>query len=328
VSGIDRSAGTAVWGDRQVRKAGALVAAAFALACAPAADDTAPAAGGAADTGAADAGTAANGASATLVTTVDGFSGPESVRYDADQDVYFVGNFNGSGGAADDNGFISRVTPDGAIENLHFIDGASDAVTLHAPRGMTIVGDTLWVCDVDAIRGFDRRTGAELATVDFSAHDVGFLNDIAADADGTLYVTDTGRNRIYRIADHTAEVALEDEALGSPNGITYDDAAGRFIVVPYGGLNNLHAWTPGSDALESVGTSGGGRFDGVERLDDRIIVASQADSSLHVFVDGSGAPVARTAGAPADIALDSRRRRVAVPFIALNQVEIWQLPER
>jgi hypothetical protein len=36
-------------------------------------------------------------------------------------------------------------------------------VTLHAPRGMSIVGDTLWVADADAVRGFDRRSGAPLA---------------------------------------------------------------------------------------------------------------------------------------------------------------------
>jgi glucose/arabinose dehydrogenase len=298
----------------------------LAAACA---QDAGDAGGEGADQGAgaaAGAGPAAE-AAASLVTTVDGFSGPESVRYDPDQDVYFVGNFNGRGGDRDDNGFISRLSPDGTVENLRFIDGASEAVTLHAPRGMTIVGDTLWVCDVDAVRGFDRRTGEEVGAVDFSAEDVGFLNDIAADADGTLYVTDTGRNRIYRIADRTPELALEDDALGSPNGITYDDAAGRFIVVPYGGANQIFAWRPGNDALETIGQSDGARFDGVERSDGRIIVASQADSALHLFADGAGRAIANTAGAPADIALDTRRRRVAVPFIALNQVEIWQLPD-
>ena len=52
----------------------------------------------------------------TPLATRDGFSGPEAVRYDADQDVYFVGNFNGSGSALDNNGFISRVRPNGKIE--------------------------------------------------------------------------------------------------------------------------------------------------------------------------------------------------------------------
>ena len=40
----------------------------------------------------------------------EGFAGPESVRYDPDQDVWFVANFNGAGGERDANGFISRVS--------------------------------------------------------------------------------------------------------------------------------------------------------------------------------------------------------------------------
>src|SRR5215211_5093572 len=129
-----------------------------------------------------------------------GFVAPEAVRYDPDQDVYFVGNWGtGSASATDNNGYISRMKPDGQIENLRFIAGGSNRVVLHAPRGMYIVGDTLWVADADAVRGFNRRTGDKLANVDFSALDRGFLNDVAADASGNVYVTDTGRNKLYKV---------------------------------------------------------------------------------------------------------------------------------
>src|SRR5690606_41707706 len=66
------------------------------------------------------------------------------VRYDEEADVYFVGNFNGNPAELDNNGFISRLSPDGEILDLQFIAGGQNGVTLHAPRGMTIVGDTLW----------------------------------------------------------------------------------------------------------------------------------------------------------------------------------------
>ena len=151
-----------------------------------------------------------------------------------DQDIYFVGNFGaGRADAKDNNGFISRLTPDGAVEQPRFIAGGTSGVRLHAPRGMTIVGDTLWVVDADAVRGFNRRTGAPLATVDFSSYKLGFLNDIAAGPDA-LYVTDTGTDKIYRIAGGRITVALQDSALGGPNGITWDASRRRFIVVPYG----------------------------------------------------------------------------------------------
>jgi len=146
------------------------------------------------------------GAAAATTTNVkpffvrDGFVAPEAVRYDPDQDVYFVGNWGpGPASATDNNGYISRMKPDGQIETLKFIAGGTNGVVLHAPRGMYIVGDTLWVADADDVRGFDRKTGAKLASVDFSALDRGFLNDVAADATGTIYVTDTGKNKLYRV---------------------------------------------------------------------------------------------------------------------------------
>ena len=268
-------------------------------------------------------------AAPTQVAVVDAFTQPEAVRYDSEQDVYFVSNFGeGNAGVRDTNGFISRMRPDGTIENLRFIAGRANGVVLHAPLGMTIVGDTLWVADAGAVRGFDRRTGAPLRTVEFTGIDVGFLNDVAAGPDGTLYVTDTGKNRIYRVRGDVA-IALGDSALNGPNGITWDAANRRFIVVPYGGGHAIRAWTPEGGSMSDVGTSAGAKFDGVEVLSGgRVLVASQADSSLHVFASGTGRAIIHISGPPADIAVDTRRNRVAVPIIRMNRVEIWTLPAK
>lgn len=267
--------------------------------------------------------------SVSLVASPGGFTEPEAVRYDPDQDIYFVSNWGtGATEVKDNNGSISRMSPDGVVENLRFITGGSNGVTLHSPRGMTIVGDTLWVVDADAVRGFNRRSGAPIATVDLSAFTLGFLNDIAASPDA-LYVTDTGTHHIYRIAGGKVTVALGDRNLGGPNGITWDAGNRRIVVVPYGGGSAIRSWTPGTKTLTDIGTSSGAMFDGVEILSgDRVLVASQRDSSIHVFTGGTGRPIIKTGGAPADIAVDTKRNRVAVPFVDRNLVEIWQLPVR
>jgi sugar lactone lactonase YvrE len=257
----------------------------------------------------------------------DGFVAPEAVRYDPDQDVYFVGNWGpGPASATDDNGYISRMKPDGQIETMKFIAGGVNGVVLHAPRGMYIVGDTLWVADADAVRGFDRKTGAKLANVDFSALDRGFLNDVAADATGTVYVTDTGKNKLYKVQGGPTLV-LADSALGAPNGITWDAANRRFIIVPFGGSHSLRAWVPGTTTLTDIATSTGAKWDGVEVLPGgHILASSQADSSIHVFDGATGHAIIHTQGGPADIAVDTKRMRVAVPVVALNHVEIYDLP--
>lgn len=265
------------------------------------------------------------------VITIDGLSGPESVRYDPEQDVWFIANFNGGGGDRDANGFITRASAEGEIESLQFMVGTADA-PLHAPRGMDIVGNILWVADIDGAHGFHRETGEHLVFIDFTALEPGFLNDVAADEDGEVYVTDSGPPRIYHILGQETtpqvEIAIEDPALGPANGITRDAAGARFIVAPWGeGVTTFHAWAEGADAPEPVASSpDGGRFDGLELLGERILAASQADQSLHVIEDGEGRPLIRTPGRPADIGIDTRRHRVAVPYIALDRVDIWQLP--
>ena len=178
------------------------------------------------------------------------------------------------------------------------------------------------------MRGFNRRTGDKVANYDFSGFDRGFLNDVAADATGTVYVTDTGRNKVYKVQGQGGPtVVLADSALGAPNGITWDAANNRFIIVPFGGYKGIRAWVPGTTTLTDAGMSTGAKYDGVEVLSGgRVLVASQADTSLHLFSGASGHAIIHTIGPPADIAVDTKRTRVAVPVVALNHVEIWDLP--
>jgi len=260
------------------------------------------------------------------VAAIEGFSGPESVRYDPDQDVFFVSNFNGDANERDGNGFISRVRGDGVVESLRFATGTASA-PMHSPRGMALSGDTLWAVDLEAVHGFDRRSGAHLASVSLASFSPGFPNDITLGADGALHVTDTGMSRVYRIIGGVADIAVGGPGLSSPNGITWDSTTSRFILVPWEG-DSVMAWAADTGDLTVVGPSPGGRRDGVEIVDGKLIVSSQVDSTLQLVTADSARVFARLPGRPADIGIDTRRRRVMVPYVALNLVEIWQLPPR
>src|SRR5215204_6359033 len=117
--------------------------------------------------------------------------GPESARYDRDLDIGFVSNVNGTAIQKDNNGYISRLRPDGAPYSLKFIEGGKKGVTLNAPKGLAINGDTLWVADIDVARAFNKRTGELIANVGIKGR-ARFLNGAAVGPDGAVYMTDTG----------------------------------------------------------------------------------------------------------------------------------------
>ncbi len=305
----------------------------FTMACGRGERSSAAADSATAHLAAADADSLA--AAASGPARVEGFKGPESVKYDADLDVWYVSNVNGTPVAKDGNGYISRLKGDGTVDSLKWIVSGTNGVKLDAPKGLALQGDTLWVADITRVRGFNRRTGAPVASIDLKGSK--FLNDIAVGSDG-LYVTDTGfegsakglehtgPNRIYRIAPNRAvSIAIESDSLAGPNGITWDGAQGRFIVVPFAG-KVIQAWSPGAKTTVPLGPTKG-QLDGVELLgENRLLVTSWTDSSLFVFQNGTVTPVANGLPSPADIGIDTKRNRVAIPLLLENRVEFRALP--
>jgi hypothetical protein len=81
------------------------------------------------------------------------------------------------------------------------------------------------------------------------------------------------------------------------------------------------------DTTRTVLGQGIGRFDGLELLDDgRLLVTCWNDSTVHAFSPGKDEKVVRHLSQPADLGLDTKRNRIAVPLGMLGRVEIWQLP--
>lgn len=276
---------------------------------------------------------------ATLLWSVGGFQSPESMQHDPAQDVYFVSNINGNLSARDDNGFISRVTVDGKVDSLHFIQGGRGGVVLNAPKGLVVKGDTLWVADIDAVRGFDTHTGAPLATIDLRGWNAKFLNDITVGPAGALYVTDTGilfdargqmshpgPDRIFRISAGQALplVLSQSDALANPNGIFWDARHAQFIMAPFGSTS-IFVLNP-DDSVPTAIAHGAGQFDGVDVLaDGRVVVSSWADSSLSVVSNETMTRLVGGLVSPADFNMDRKRNRILLPLLTRDSVKVFEV---
>ncbi|GIW51152.1 MAG: ATP/GTP-binding protein [Gemmatimonadales bacterium] len=260
-----------------------------------------------------------------------GLQTPESMLHDPVADVYLVSNINGSPLEKDDNGFISRLAPTGEVLSLKWIDGASEAVTLHAPKGMALKGDTLFVADIDEVRLFHRETGSPLGSRPIAGST--FLNDVAVGPDGTVYVTDSGlragnqgfapsgTDAVYRFDAAGQPVAVaRDTTLGRPNGIVADDTA--LTVVTFGS-GEIYRLDPASGTrLETLPRAPAGQLDGVVRLADGSLLVSswECQCVYQVHAGGHYMPVVDSVPAPADIGFDTRRNRILIPLFTENRV--------
>ena len=276
-------------------------------------------------------------ANSRFVATIAGLRNPESVRYDSTQDVFFISNMAGYGSFKDGNGYIVRTSASNPKQATIFIQGEVNGATLDAPKGMAISGDTLWVADIDKLRGFSRTSGAPLATIDFAPQAAILLNDVAV-GQGEIRVTDTGirmddkgnyvvgPSRIFAVgAGGAIRVVATDAAVKQPNGIAWDAANKRWVVVSFDQFSwNVKALDASDSVSSLVSREKQGKLDGVELMPSGgILYASWADSSIHLLEDGRDRQVIREVTFPADIGFDTRRNRVAIPMPTLGWVQLW-----
>lgn len=138
---------------------------------------------------------------------------PESVFYDRDNNVIYVSNLNYEPRMKDENGFISRISTDGEILDLKWVEGMS------SPKGMGLYDGKLYVSDVDEVIVIDVAAGEILERI--VVEGAKMLNDIAIDSQGNVYVSDSDDNSILKISNGVVSKWL-DQGLSGPNGLLID----------------------------------------------------------------------------------------------------------
>jgi hypothetical protein len=212
--------------------------------------------------------------------TLGGFSHPESVELDISHQVFYVSNVGGAPLDKDGNGFISKMTKDGKLEQLKWIEG------LNAPKGMVIDGFKLYVSDIDKLVEIDTRTGK--ITNSYAADGAVFLNDTAVDRAGNVYVSDIAKRKIWQLKDGKMSVWYEKDDLMHPNGLR----------VVYGGKLLVAGWGTGM------------QDDGSTKVAGNLFTIDLITKELKNY--GSGAPVGNLDG----LERDAHGEFLATDFIA------------
>lgn len=263
------------------------------------------------------------------------FQTPESVLYDAADDVYLVSNIDGDPLAKDGNGYISRIDAATHEGTEKWIAGGVNGVTLNAPKGSTLVNGEFWVTDIDTIRKFDLATGAPKGEIPIPGSV--FLNDLATGPDGTVYLTDSGMkagekgfepagtDAVYEIkADGKPVKIASGEDLGHPNGVLVVD--GQVWVNTFGS-NELYRIADGKKT--EVSQLPAGSLDGLQHLANRDFLVSSWETKT-VYRGPAGGPFTalfENLTSPADIRIDTKRDLLLVPSFQENKVYIRSLAD-
>jgi sugar lactone lactonase YvrE len=179
-----------------------------------------------------------------IVVARPGFS-PEGIEWDAENGVFLLGSLA--------DGTVYRVTDDG--ESTPFIE--DEDIIVSAGIEVDAANRRLLVTSSEAdvffnftspgqigVGAYDLDTGERQFFADLSELHPGrgFANDVAVDADGNTYVTDSFSPAIYKVdMDGNAELFVEDERLRAPffglNGIVAHPDG--YLIVAVAGQGQL-----------------------------------------------------------------------------------------
>ena len=142
---------------------------------------------------------------------------PESVLYDGTGNILYISNINGKPTEKNGQGFISKISLNGKIEVLKWATG------LNAPKGSAIYKSKLYVSDIDHLVEIDLKTGK--ITARYPAAGAQFLNDVAVDASGNVYVSDMspGNSVIYKLSQGGMTVWVRGPGISRPNGLYMEE---------------------------------------------------------------------------------------------------------
>jgi len=261
-------------------------------------------------------------------TATEGIDTPESVFVDSASGFIFSSQIVGMPGERDGNGRIVKLSSEGKVIDANWVKG------LNAPKGLRSTNGTLWTADIDEVIGIEIATAKVGPRIKIQGAQ--FLNDVAAGADGTVYVTDMMGNKIYAIKNGKASIFAEGEDLEYPNGILAEND--RLVVggwgkpeadfttkVP-GHLFTLDLKTKKKTLITPNPTA---NIDGLESdgKGGYIVTDYIAGKLLHITANGDVHMLKQFKPGTADIAFVPAENLVIIPHMNENKIAAYNISQ-
>lgn len=266
-----------------------------------------------------------------LVFTIsEGIAHPESVLYSKNDDAIFVSNIvSGNPVETKALGNISKYTRDGKVIAAPWVKG------LKAPKGMVVVGNELYVSDVDQVVKIDIKQAKILQTIKVPGSK--FLNDMAADQTGNVYVSDMMTDTIHIWNKTGVRVWKKTPALRSPNGL-YIDGNEHILMTSWGNpiAKDYSTANPGAlsalslkDSAEAFQeeTSFRGNLDGVSADNDgNLWISDWLNGDIYkVQKNGSAQKVMNLKQGAADLSFSKELNLLLIPQMNESKVMAFEV---
>lgn len=238
---------------------------------------------------------------------------PESVIYCPVSDLIYVANINGNASEKDGNGFISILTTTGEVKNLEWVAG------MHAPKGMGIHEEKLYVADIDQLVEIDMKAGKIIKRHD--APGAQFLNDVTTCPNGVVFVTDMVRKKIHMLKDGVLSEWFSSDDFNRPNGLFAEQ--GRLYV----GDHHIFEIDIATKEMKTLISDAGG-VDGLEKTEKGEWIFSHWAGRVFLHTGGKTVKLMDTSGQninSADIDYAIRLKLLIVPTFLDNRIVAYKI---
>jgi sugar lactone lactonase YvrE len=242
---------------------------------------------------------------------------PESVLFEPKENVVYVSCINGQPQAENKNSFIAKISPEGKVIKLKLTEN------LNATKGLGFHNGKLFVTELANIVEIDARTGKILNR--YPVAGAKFLNDIAINpANGAVYFTDSGDNKVYMLQNGKTTLLLEGKPLDNPNGAFFEN--GRLLIG--NGDGTLYAMNLKDKKLNKI-SEGMGGIDGITPDGKKGYFVSQWGGKIwHITPDGKNEEILNSMTEKinsADIDYIPGKKLLLVPTFFHNTVTAYEV---